>query len=256
MGILIPLPILVIGYLVMANNQSRITSTPVNININEQPTTNPSSTPLSINQPATANPQSSFDSVHSEQSRTAQDKPTNESGTITPMSKQNNSTQPNLDNFEKKIYTVTMTTTEGKIVLELDGNKTPITVNNFITLAKKGFYDNTIFHRTIANFMIQGGDPTGTGMGGPGYKFNDEKFDGEYTRGTIAMANSGPNTNGSQFFIIHADYALPKNYVIFGKVTNGIETVDKIATAPTSMSDSGENSKPVTPVKIVSIEVE
>jgi len=237
MGILIPLPILVIGYLVMANNQSKITSTPVNIN--EQPTTNPSSTPLSVNQPLATNLQS----------------PETNSGTITPMSKQNNSTQPNLDNFEKKLYTVTMTTSEGKIVLELDGNKTPTTVNNFITLAKKGFYDNTIFHRTIANFMIQGGDPTGTGMGGPGYKFADEKFDGDYTRGTIAMANSGPNTNGSQFFIMHADVGLPKNYVIFGKVTSGIETVDKIATAPTSMSDSGENSKPVTPVKITSIEV-
>ena len=181
--------------------------------------------------------------------------PSTNSATITPMASQNSNTQPTTNNFEKKIYTVTMTTTSGEIVLELDGTKTPITVNNFITLAKKGFYDNTIFHRTIANFMIQGGDPDGTGTGGPGYKFADEKFDGDYTRGTIAMANSGPNTNGSQFFIMHADMALPKNYVIFGKVISGIETVDKIATAPTVTSDSGENSKPVSPVKIISMEV-
>lgn len=103
--------------------------------------------------------------------------------------------------------------------------------------------------------MIQGGDPTGTGSGGPGYKFDDEKFDGEYSRGTIAMANAGPNTNGSQFFIMHADYPLPKNYVIFGKTISGIETVDKIATAPTTANMMGENSTPVSPVKILSVDI-
>ena len=97
--------------------------------------------------------------------------------------------------------------------------------------------------------MIQGGDPTGTGTGGPGYKFEDEKFVGEYTRGTVAMANSGPNTNGSQFFIMHEDTALPRNYTIFGTVTKGLEVVDKIATAKT-IEDGLENSTPVTPTVI------
>ena len=103
--------------------------------------------------------------------------------------------------------------------------------------------------------MIQGGDPEGTGAGGPGYSFDDEKFEGDYTRGTIAMANAGPNTNGSQFFIMHADYALPKNYVIFGKVASGLDVVDSIATAPTTQSAMGENSKPITPVSITSIDI-
>jgi cyclophilin family peptidyl-prolyl cis-trans isomerase len=103
--------------------------------------------------------------------------------------------------------------------------------------------------------MIQGGDPEGTGMGGPGYKFDDEPFTGEYTRGTIAMANSGPNTNGSQFFIMHADYGLPKSYVIFGKVTKGLDVVDKIAEAPVSAGMSGENSTPVEPVKVESVTI-
>ena len=101
--------------------------------------------------------------------------------------------------------------------------------------------------------MIQGGDPTGTGRGGPGYTFNDEPFDGEYTRGTLAMANAGPNTNGSQFFIMHKDNPLPKNYVIFGKVTKGLDTVDAIAEAPTQ--PDGEGSTPVSPVKILSVQV-
>lgn len=150
-----------------------------------------------------------------------------------------------------KKYTATMKTSEGTMEIELYASKTPITVNNFVTLAKKNYYDNTIFHRVIKGFMIQGGDPTGTGSGGPGYMFDDEPFTGEYTRGTLAMANAGPNTNGSQFFIMHQDYALPKNYVIFGKVTSGIDVVDKIATAPTK--PGGENSSPVTPAKILSV---
>jgi cyclophilin family peptidyl-prolyl cis-trans isomerase len=101
--------------------------------------------------------------------------------------------------------------------------------------------------------MIQGGDPIGNGTGGPGYTFADEPFTGEYTKGTIAMANAGPNTNGSQFFIMHSDYPLPKNYVIFGKVTKGLEVVDKIAEAPTK--PGGEGSTPITPVKITSIQI-
>ncbi len=153
----------------------------------------------------------------------------------------------------KKIYEATLKTTAGDITLQLNAKETPITVNNFVTLARKGFYDEVIFHRIIKGFMIQGGDPTGTGSGGPGYKFDDEPFTGEYTRGTIAMANAGPNTNGSQFFIMHADVPIAKNYVIFGKVIAGIETVDAIAEAATK--PGGEGSSPVSPVKILSVTI-
>ncbi|OGJ38397.1 MAG: peptidylprolyl isomerase [Candidatus Pacebacteria bacterium RIFOXYB1_FULL_39_46] len=156
---------------------------------------------------------------------------------------------------ETKQYQVTLRTSKGDITIKLHADQTPITVNNFVFLAKEGFYDNTIFHRAIQGFMIQGGDPEGTGRGGPGYKFADEPFTGEYNRGTVAMANAGPNTNGSQFFIMHQDYALPANYVIFGEVVSGMETVDAIATAPVAISASGERSKPVTPVTIQSIQV-
>jgi cyclophilin family peptidyl-prolyl cis-trans isomerase len=155
----------------------------------------------------------------------------------------------------KKSYTAKMKTSAGEIEISLNAAATPVTVNNFVFLAKKNFYDNVIFHRAIKGFMIQGGDPMGNGTGGPGYKFNDEPFTGEYLRGTLAMANSGPNTNGSQFFIMHADYPLPPNYVIFGKVTKGLNVVDKIAEAPVTMNASGENSKPVSPVKVLSVEI-
>lgn len=173
-------------------------------------------------------------------------------------SSQNNTNQsitaPTTNNMAKKEIAV-LDTTAGTIEIELSA-ETPVTSSNFVTLASKHFYDNTIFHRVIKGFMIQGGDPKGDGTGGPGYKFNDEPFTGEYTRGTVAMANAGPNTNGSQFFIMHADYPLPKNYVIFGHVIKGIEVVDKIATAPVTMSGSGEDSKPVTPVVVKSVTIE
>lgn len=149
-------------------------------------------------------------------------------------------------------------TTAGVIEIELS-NETPKTSGNFVELAKKGFYNGTTFHRVINGFMIQGGDPKGDGTGGPGYKFDDEKFTGDYTRGTVAMANSGPNTNGSQFFIMHADTPLPKNYVIFGRVIKGIEAVDKIATAPTKSNENPlmpEMSKPIDPVRIISAKIE
>lgn len=152
-------------------------------------------------------------------------------------------------------YTATVSTTKGSFTIELNKGQTPVTVNNFITLAKKGFYNNTIFHRVIKGFMIQGGDPTGTGSGGPGYRFEDEPFEGSYTRATVAMANAGPNTNGSQFFIMHANQQLPPNYTIFGHVTEGMGTIDSIATAPVTMSDSGEMSKPVSPVSITEIKI-
>ncbi|HOM77716.1 MAG TPA: peptidylprolyl isomerase [bacterium] len=154
-----------------------------------------------------------------------------------------------------KKYTVTLKTTAGDITISLNKDQTPKTVENFVTLSAKGFYNGTTFHRVVKGFMIQGGCPEGTGMGGPGYKFDDEPFTGEYKRGTVAMANSGPNTNGSQFFIMHADYPLPKNYVIFGTVTQGMEVVDAIANAPVVRGISGELSKPVEAVSIVSVEV-
>lgn len=160
---------------------------------------------------------------------------------------------PAMQIAESKTNSVILHTEVGDITIELNAKQTPITANNFYSLAKKGFYDGTIFHRTIPGFMIQGGDPTGTGTGGPGYQFEDEPFEGEYTRGTVAMANAGPDTNGSQFFIMHKDYGLPPNYTIFGHVTAGMDVVDKIATAATK--PGGEGSSPVTPVKITKAEV-
>ena len=165
------------------------------------------------------------------------------------------SNMPEMIIDQNKTYTAIMHTTAGDITLELNAKATPITVNNFVWLAKKGFYDGVIFHRVIKDFMIQGGDPTGTGSGGPGYQFDDEPFTGGYAKGTIAMANAGPNTNGSQFFIMHADYPLPPNYVIFGKAISGLDVVDKIATAKTTIGGDGAMSKPIDPVKITSIEI-
>ena len=152
-----------------------------------------------------------------------------------------------------KTYTATLKTDLGTIVISLNAKETPITVNNFVFLARDKFYDGTIFHRTIPGFMVQGGDPQGTGMGGPGYQFDSESFTGKYTRGTVAMANAGINTNGSQFFIMHKDYALPSDYVIFGQVLSGMDVVDKIALAPTERG--GEGSKPLTPVVVSTVSI-
>ncbi len=182
--------------------------------------------------------------------------PTNTPTMNTPTPENKTLSQPKMEIDPQKTYLATLKTDQGDITITLDPQNTPITVNNFVYLAKNNFYNNTIFHRTIDGFMIQGGDPTGTGTGGPGYKFADEPFTGEYTRGTIAMANSGPNTNGSQFFIMHQDYDLPKNYVIFGQVTQGIKIVDAIVTAPTQSNSMGENSTPVNPVTITQILIE
>ena len=154
-----------------------------------------------------------------------------------------------------KSYSAVFKTSEGEFTVELNVKDTPITTNNFVFLARQGFYNNTIFHRIMKNFMIQGGDPTGTGMGGPGYKFDDEKIIGEYTRGTLAMANSGHNTNGSQFFIMHQDYPLSKDYVIFGKVVQGLDVIDKIANTPVQLSAQGELSVPINPPTIYSIDI-
>jgi cyclophilin family peptidyl-prolyl cis-trans isomerase len=154
---------------------------------------------------------------------------------------------------QKKSYSVVLHTSDGDITIDLDVQNTPKTANNFYYLAKQGFYNNVIFHRVIKGFMIQGGDPTGTGSGGPGYQFEDEYLKGDYTRGTVAMANAGPNTNGSQFFIMHADNQLPNLYVIFGHVSKGMDVVDKIAESPTV--PGGEGSRPVTPVVIQSTDI-
>ena len=149
-----------------------------------------------------------------------------------------------------KKYTAKISTTAGDMTAELFPGDAPRTVNNFVFLARDGFYDGVIFHRVISGFMIQGGDPTGTGTGGPGYRFEDEPVSKRYSRGTLAMANAGPNTNGSQFFVMHADYGLPPNYTIFGKLTSGEEVVDAIANAP-----KGSNDRPHDPVKINSVEI-
>jgi cyclophilin family peptidyl-prolyl cis-trans isomerase len=127
-------------------------------------------------------------------------------------------------------YEVTIATDKGDIVLELDPKLAPVTVNNFVALARQGYYDNVTFHRVVPDFVIQGGDPEGSGRGGPGYTFADEPVRGEYTHGAVAMANAGPNTNGSQFFICIDDCTrkLDKAYNLFGYVTSGLEVTDQI----------------------------
>ena len=124
-----------------------------------------------------------------------------------------------------KLFDVTITTDRGTIVLELDPQLAPTTVNHFVTQARAGFYDGLTFHRVVPGFVIQGGDPEGTGRGGPGYQFADEPVKGEYTDGAVAMANAGPNTNGSQFFICIDDCTtkLTPNYNLFGYVTSGLD---------------------------------
>jgi cyclophilin family peptidyl-prolyl cis-trans isomerase len=160
---------------------------------------------------------------------------------------------------QNKKYTATIKTSLGDMAAELYSKDAPNTVNNFVFLANQHFYDGVIFHRIIKEFMVQTGDPTGTGRGGPGYKFNDELSGPQtYTKGTLAMANAGPNTQGSQFFICDGAGAerLPKNYTIFGKVTTGIETLDKIAGVQVKQGAGGENSSPVDPPKITSITID
>ncbi|HUD08592.1 MAG TPA: peptidylprolyl isomerase [Candidatus Saccharimonadales bacterium] len=169
---------------------------------------------------------------------------------------QTDTKQPPAMQIDKnKTYSAIIKTSEGDITIDLDAKKTPITVNNFVALARQNFYDGTVFHRVMKDFMIQGGDPNGDGSGGPGYKFADESLGGKYTRGTVAMANSGPNTNGSQFFIIQKDYDLPSSYVIFGHVSSGMDAVDKIAQAKVVDNGKGEKSKPVKPVAMDSVQI-
>ena len=147
---------------------------------------------------------------------------------------------------------VTLNTTEGPVTITLFDDDAPKTVGNFKELAGQGFYDGLIFHRVIKDFMIQGGDPTGTGTGGPGYTFEDEFNDNKVVRGALAMANAGPNTNGSQFFICTDDLTgrLPKNYTLFGQVTKGLDVVDKIVSAPRDGRDLPHDPVAMTTVTI------
>ena len=149
--------------------------------------------------------------------------------------------------------TATIHTNHGPIVIELFEDDAPKTVAKFTKLAGEGFYDGVIFHRVIPDFMIQGGDPTGTGSGGPGYTFEDEFNDRKVVRGALAMANAGPNTNGSQFFICVADLSgrLPKSYTIFGQVTKGMDVVDQIVGAPRNSRDMPDAPVAITTVTIV-----
>ncbi len=156
-----------------------------------------------------------------------------------------------------KSYAATLHTTLGDIKVEFFAKEAPKTVNNFVFLAREGFYDNVKFHRIIKGFMVQTGDPTGTGRGSPGYRFADEPVTRDYSRGIVAMANSGKDTNGSQFFIMHADYPLQKNYTIFGQVTDkpSLEVLDKIATVPVQASPTGEMSVPTQDVRITGVDI-
>ena len=156
--------------------------------------------------------------------------------------------------------TAVIETNKGTIRVELLEEDAPKTTENFITLAQRGYYDGIIFHRVIKGFMIQGGDPTGTGRGGEsawGGRFNDEinpsspVYQRGYKAGTMAMANAGKNTNGSQFFIMHVDYPLPPSYTIFGRVTEGQDVVNAIATTPT-----GPGDKPVQDVRMEKVTIE
>lgn len=154
-------------------------------------------------------------------------------------------------------YQATLHTSMGDIVIDLLRDDAPITVNNFVFLAQQGYYTNVPFHRVIKDFMIQTGDPTGTGAGGPGYDFEDEPVKRDYSPGTVAMANRGPDTNGSQFFIVDGDMRgrLPKNYTIFGEVIDGMDVVRAIASVPVQPNRVGENSSPIDPVVIQSVEI-
>jgi cyclophilin family peptidyl-prolyl cis-trans isomerase len=139
---------------------------------------------------------------------------------------------------ESTIYQVTLETDRGPILLELDPQLAPVSVNHFVVNARNGFYDGLTFHRVVPGFVIQGGDPEGTGRGGPGYKFADEPVKGEYTLGALAMANAGPNTNGSQFFICIDDCTskLDKAYNLFGYVVDGIEVAQAVEVGDTITS--------------------
>jgi cyclophilin family peptidyl-prolyl cis-trans isomerase len=169
------------------------------------------------------------------------------------------SSPPPMTIDRNKQYTATIKTNYGDIVLQFFPKDAPITVNNFVFLAGQGFYNGVKFHRVVKGFVIQGGDPTGTGTGGPGYRFADEKITKDYIAGTLAMANAGTDTNGSQFFITLSDLSgrLPKKYTIFGQVTGGLDVVQKIGDVPVKAEVPGvEVSSPTVDVHIDSVIIE
>lgn len=180
--------------------------------------------------------------------------PTQRGASVTPTGK-HYSAPPPMTIDPTKTITATMVTTKGTMVFQLFPKEAPKTVNNFVFLSKDSFYNSVIFHRIIKGFMVQSGDPTGTGAGSPGYSFPDEPVTRQYVRGTLAMANAGPNTNGSQFFIVHQDTPLPPNYTIFGILTQGFDVLDAIAGVPVTSSASGELSKPVQSPSIIRIDI-
>ena len=170
------------------------------------------------------------------------------------MSKPKYSSAPQMQIDGSKSYAAVIETDHGTVVIDLYPSEAPKTVNSFVFLAREGFFDGLTFHRIIPGFVIQGGDPIGTGSGGPGYEFEDElDNDLRYESGTLAMANAGPNTNGSQFFIVTGSQGerLPKNYSIFGKVRDGMDAVKAIESVPTGAGD-----RPKDPVVIQSVRIE
>lgn len=198
-------------------------------------------------------------------SPSAKDNKTNVEGTSkmeNTASRNNKYTQPpSMIIDAKKSYTATMETSMGTIKINLFADKTPLTVNNFVFLSKEGFYNGIRFHRIIKNFMIQSGDPAGNGTGGPGYRFKDELPPAKsYAPGIVAMANAGPNTNGSQFFICNGDGARNlnnyPNYTVFGEVTDGMDVVLAISDVKVGPGASGEMSSPTEDVLIKQITIE
>ena len=166
------------------------------------------------------------------------------------------SNPPEMAIDKSKTYTAIVHTSKGDISLELFASDAPVAVNNFVFLAKEGFYEDGVFHRIIKDFMVQGGCPKGDGTGGPGYRFQDESVTKSYVKGTLAMANAGPNTNGSQFFIVHgANTGLPPNYTIFGMLTDGMDVLDTLANSPVAGGGRGENSTPTEKLSIQNIEI-
>jgi peptidyl-prolyl cis-trans isomerase B (cyclophilin B) len=175
------------------------------------------------------------------------------SATVSAQAKKTWDREPEMKIDPNKVYIARIETTEGPIVAELYPKQAPHHVNSFIFLAKEGYYDGVIFHRVIPGFMIQGGDPTGTGTGGPGYKLKAEFNDTRHTRGVLSAARTpDPDSAGSQFFIMHGTApSLDNKYSAFGKVTEGMDTVDKIANAAT-----GPNDRPRSPTSIKGIKIE
>ena len=163
---------------------------------------------------------------------------------------------PEMSIESSKTYTASVQTSLGTMTLDLFAAEAPLTVNNFVFLAREGFYDNGGFHRVIKDFMVQGGCPRGDGTCGPGYRFADEAITRSYVKGTLAMANSGPNTNGSQFFIVHGDnVGLPPNYTIFGALTEGADVLDALADSPVTSGSGGERSRPTERLEIRTVEI-